>query len=40
MATTSHIDYRKINYDQILNQPIINTTASVDTLTSAGVYDK
>ena len=40
MATTSHIDYRKINYDQILNQPIINTTANVDTLTSAGVYDK
>lgn len=39
MATT-HIDYRKIDYDQLLDKPIIRTDASVDTLTTAGVYDK
>lgn len=40
MATTSHIDYRKIDYDQLIDKPIIRTTANVNDLTSAGVYDK
>lgn len=40
MATTSHIDYRKIDYDQVLHQPIIHTNAEMDTITEAWVYDK
>lgn len=35
MATTSHIDYRKIDYDQVLHQPIIHTNAEMDTITEA-----
>ena len=37
---TSHIDFRKIDYDQLIDKPIIRTDAGVDTLTTAGVYDK
>ena len=42
MATTSHIDYRKIDYDQLIDKPINRVASNVDmdTLTTAGVYDK
>lgn len=40
MATTSHIDYRKIDYDQLIDKPIIRTSAEIDTIKVAGVYDK
>jgi hypothetical protein len=41
MATT-HIDYRKIDYDQLLDKPITRVASSVNpnTLTTAGVYDR
>lgn len=37
---TTHIDYRKIDYDQLIDKPIIRTSSNVDTLVDAGVYDK
>lgn len=42
MATTSHIDYRKINYDQLIDKPITRVASGVNpnTLTTAGVYDR
>ena len=41
MATT-HIDYRKIDYDQLIDKPITRVASSVNpnTLTTAGVYDR
>jgi len=39
MATTN-LDFRKIDYDQLIDKPIVRTTANVDTITNAGVYDR
>ena len=41
MATT-HIDFRKIDYDQLLDRPITRVASGVNpnTLTTAGVYDR
>lgn len=41
MAST-HIDYRKIDYDQLIDKPITRVESGVNpnTLTTAGVYDR
>ena len=39
MATTN-LDFRKIDYDQLLDKPITRTSANVDTIKTAGVYDR
>ena len=41
MAST-HIDYRKIDYDQLIDKPITRVASGVNpnTLTTAGVYDR
>ena len=39
MATTN-LDFRKIDYDQLLDKPITRTSANVDAIKTAGVYDR
>ena len=42
MVKTTNIDYRKIDYDQLIDKPINRVASNVDmnTLTTAWVYDK